>query len=243
MLIERPKSITTQVSDLLAERIRSQEYAPGSRLPSESDLALQLGVSRATVRSALARLATQGLVLRKQGNGTYVNAHLESFPSSAGGLWNFLRLIEFSGREPSIRVLSRAVRPALESEIESLALQESDPVFFLQRVFFADDIPAVLAGNAIPVSSLRQPPEECDGQLPIDEFIVRYCNAKIAYDIFDICAILPDAETQDVLQLQADQPILQLRQVFYDGQNEPLLCGSSAYNEKLLGLRLVQSWS
>ena len=76
MLIERPKSITTQVSDLLAERIRSQEYAPGSRLPSESDLALQLGVSRATVRSALARLATQGLVLRKQGNGTYVNAHL-----------------------------------------------------------------------------------------------------------------------------------------------------------------------
>lgn len=243
MLIERPKSITTQVSDLLAGRIRSQEYAPASRLPSESDLAAQLGVSRATVRSALARLATQGLVLRKQGDGTYVNAHLENIPTSLGGLWNFLRLIEFSGREPSIQVLASEVRPATESEIESLALQEDDPVFFLQRVFFADEMPAILASNAIPLASLRFSPDECDGQLPIDEFVVRYCNSQIAYDIFDIGATLPDPKARAVLRLQPDQPILQLRQIFYDRQNEPLLCGSSAYNEKLLGLRLVQSWS
>lgn len=243
MLIERPKSITTQVSDLLAERIRSQEYVPGSRLPSESDLAVQLGVSRATVRSALARLATQGLVLRKQGDGTYINAHLENIPTSLGGLWNFLRLIEFSGREPSIHVLARTVRPASESEIESLALQEGDPVFFLQRVFLADETPAILAGNAIPLASLHTAPEQCDGHLPIDEFIARYCNAQIAYDIFDIGAILPDSETRSLLHLAADQPILRLRQVFFDRQNEPLLCGSSEYNEKLLGLRLVQSWS
>ncbi len=243
MLIERPKSITTQVSDLLAERIRNHDYAPGSRLPSESELAAQLGVSRATVRSALARLATQGLVLRKQGDGTYVNAHLESIPSSLDGLWNFLRLIEFSGHQPSIQVLARTVRPASESEIETLALQEGDPVFFLQRLFCADDTPAILAGNAIPLASLRTPPEECNGQLPIDEFIVRYCNSQIAYDIFDISASLPDAATRTTLRLAADQPILQLRQIFYDRQNEPLLCGSSAYNEQLLGLRLVQSWS
>lgn len=243
MLIERPKSVTTQVSDLLAERIRSQEYAPASRLPSESELAAQLGVSRATVRSALARLATQGLVLRKQGDGTYVNAHLENIPTSLGGLWNFLRLIEFSGREPSIQVLSRAVRPATEGEIESLALQEDDPVFFLQRVFLADGMPAILASNAIPLASLRFPPEQCDGQLPIDEFIAHYCNSQIAYDIFDISATLPGPDAQGVLRLDADQPVLQLRQVFYDRQNEPLLCGSSVYNEKLLGLRLVQSWT
>lgn len=243
MLIERPRTITAQVSDLLGERIRSQEYSPGSRLPSESDLALQLGVSRATVRSALARLATQGLVLRKQGDGTYVNARLQQIPSTLGSLWNFLRLIEHSGHAPSIRVLSKAVRAASESETEALALEEDEPVFYLRRIFFADDTPAILAGNAIPLASLRLPPDQCDGEIPIDLFIARYCHAQIAYDIFDIGAILPDAETQSALGLDASYPLLHLQQVFYDRQNEPLLCGSSVYNEKLLGLRLVQSWS
>lgn len=243
MLIERPRTITAQVSDLLASRIRSQEYAPGARLPSESELALQLGVSRATVRSALARLATQGLVLRKQGDGTYVNSRLQHIPTTLGGLWNFLRLIEHNGHEPSIRVLSQAVRAASESEIEALALEEDEPVFYLRRVFFADDTPAILAGNAIPLASLRLPPEQCDGQLPIDEFVARYCHAQIAYDIFDIGAILPDIEAQATLHLDAHYPLLLLRQVFYDRQNEPLLCGSSSFNDKLLGLRLVQSWS
>lgn len=243
MLVERRRSVASQATTILAERIRSQIYAPGSRLPSESELAAELGVSRASVRSALARLAAEGMVLRKQGDGTYVNARLENLPTTLDGLWNFLRLIEFSGRAPSIRVLSRTVRPATESEVEALALEEEEPVFFLQRVFYADSTPAILAGNAIPLAALRLPPEQCDGQLPIDELVATCCGAQIAYDIFDIGAVLPDAETRAVLEIAEERPLLHLRQVFYDRQNEPLLCGSSHYDDKLLGLRLVQSWT
>ncbi|MER2598489.1 MAG: GntR family transcriptional regulator [Caldilineales bacterium] len=243
MLVERSRSVTSQAISILTERIRTQTYAPGSRLPSESDLALELGVSRASIRTALSRLATQGLVLRKQGDGTYVNIHLENIPGSLGGLWNFLRLIEFSGHEPSIQVLSQEVRPASAAEAQALAMPEPAEVLFLRRLFLADTTPVILAGNAIPLALLRVAPQECDGTQPLDAFFRRYCSLQIAYDIFDISATLPDAEVCTILQLPPQQPLLALKQIFYSSANEPLLCGSSEYNEKRLSLRLAQSWS
>ncbi len=43
------------------------------RIPSESDLADELGVSRTTIRDALSRLEIEGTVYRRQGSGTFVN--------------------------------------------------------------------------------------------------------------------------------------------------------------------------
>ena len=57
-LIERKPPVSEQVHRLLRERILKQEYAPGQRLPSEEQLAVEMGVSRATLRTALAALAT-----------------------------------------------------------------------------------------------------------------------------------------------------------------------------------------
>ncbi|MFZ2489746.1 MAG: GntR family transcriptional regulator [Anaerolineae bacterium] len=243
MLVERRRSVASQATAILAERIRTQMYPPGARLPSESELAVEMGVSRASIRTALGQLATQGLVLRKQGDGTYVNVHVETVPTSLSGLWNFLRLIEMSGRRPSIEVLAQTVRAASSLEQERLLLPPDGQVFCLQRVFFADDVPVILASNALPLDALRVPPLHCDGHLPIDEFIHCYSGAQIAYDIFDISASLPDVAVRAILRLNEHEPIIALAQVFYDRDNQPLLCGSTSYNDKLLSLRLVQSWS
>lgn len=241
MLIERPKSITSQVSDLLAERIRRQDYAPGSRLPSESDLAAQLGVSRATVRSALARLATQGLLLRKQGDGTYVNVHLGSIPTSLGGLWNFTRLIENSGFTPRIELVAQEVRAITARELEVLALTEAEPVLSMTRLFHADELPVVLTHTVVPLHVLHAPPEACDGGLPLSEFVQRYHSTPISYAIFDIEAVLPDAETLRLLP--GDQtPLLKLDQVFFENTNQPIVFSEAFFRTGVIRLRLAQAW-
>jgi GntR family transcriptional regulator len=61
-----------QVRNLLAERIASGVWVPGSMLPNEMDLARELGVSPGTVRKALDNLESDRLVLRRQGRGTSV---------------------------------------------------------------------------------------------------------------------------------------------------------------------------
>lgn len=61
-----------QVVDQVAELVRSGQLAPGSLLPSVRELAAQLLVSLITVRNAYAELEHAGLIVRRQGFGTYV---------------------------------------------------------------------------------------------------------------------------------------------------------------------------
>lgn len=61
-----------QVYELLKERIESGSYPPGSRLPKEQDLAVELAVSRVTLRSALELLEIENLIRRVKGQGTFV---------------------------------------------------------------------------------------------------------------------------------------------------------------------------
>src|SRR6185436_3427200 len=61
-----------QVQHTITQRISRGEYAPGSQLPSESELSRELGVSRVTVREALRVLSQENLLIKVQGRGTFV---------------------------------------------------------------------------------------------------------------------------------------------------------------------------
>ena len=59
----------------LVERIRSGEWKPGQLIPNEFEIAAEFGVSQGTARKAISELAAEGLVLRRQGRGTFVVEH------------------------------------------------------------------------------------------------------------------------------------------------------------------------
>ena len=67
-----------RIYNALLEKISSGEYAPGARLPAEKELCETFGVSRITSKRALELLADQGLVIRRPGKGTFVNANFQS---------------------------------------------------------------------------------------------------------------------------------------------------------------------
>ena len=66
------KSVTKEVYSQLRNAIASGEWAIGEKLPSENELATQMGVSRISVRAAIQQLASIGLVESRQGEGTFV---------------------------------------------------------------------------------------------------------------------------------------------------------------------------
>lgn len=67
-------SATARVVQSLRLRLSQESWSAGDRLPSEPALAKELGVSRVSVRAALAQLESEGLVDRRHGSGTYVNS-------------------------------------------------------------------------------------------------------------------------------------------------------------------------
>lgn len=72
-MLRQKESLSTQVASLLSERIRSGEYAPGARIPTESRLCDEFGVSRTVVREAIASLRADGLLRSRQGIGVFVS--------------------------------------------------------------------------------------------------------------------------------------------------------------------------
>ena len=92
-LVRRPdRSLVKQLKDLILEQIRTGKLAPGDKVPSERELTLLYGVSRATARNTILGLANDGLVTRTVGSGTYVaaDARLDGATASETGTIGFL---------------------------------------------------------------------------------------------------------------------------------------------------------
>src|SRR5918993_3706091 len=123
-----------QVRDLLVKRIAEGIWLAGQALPSEPEIAGDLGVSPGTVRKALDEMAAENLVVRRQGRGTYVARH-----DDARILFQFFKLVPDSGerRFPESRVLDVSV--GNQSEAASrLGLTPEDVILTLHRVRLID---------------------------------------------------------------------------------------------------------
>jgi GntR family transcriptional regulator len=120
-----------QVKDVLVKRIAEGAWAEGGALPSEPDLAADLGVSHGTVRKALDELAAENLVVRRQGKGTYVARHDEERI-----LFQFFKLIPDTGerRFPDSGILSVDVRDADIDASRILNLRKGARVVVIERV-------------------------------------------------------------------------------------------------------------
>ncbi len=117
-LLERelePSSRVDEITDRLVTAVAIGEYLPGSRLPSERELAASLRVGRMTVRAALARLVELGLVeTRRSGRsgGTYVLQQWPESSTAAVGRTLTMRIDELRDRCDAICRIHGAVRRA-----------------------------------------------------------------------------------------------------------------------------------
>ncbi|MBY0228838.1 MAG: FadR family transcriptional regulator [Gemmataceae bacterium] len=108
----------SEIVALLERRILAGELAPGETLPPERALVDELGVGRSTVREAISRLGSLGLVRTVHGSGTRVEA-----PSGAAITAGYERLLRRS--EPGLSKLAE-VRLPLETAIAGLAARHRD---------------------------------------------------------------------------------------------------------------------
>ncbi|WP_291926585.1 FadR/GntR family transcriptional regulator [Limnohabitans sp.] len=78
-----PQRLYRQIAEQLRQLMASGEFALGSRLPAERDLAVQLGVSRPSVREALIALEVEGMIEVRTGSGIYVRQNSTAKPIAA----------------------------------------------------------------------------------------------------------------------------------------------------------------
>jgi len=143
-------TVHTQIEDWLAGQIAVGALVPGDRLPTEHDLAGWFGVSRMTLRQALAELVSRGLVTKAVGRhgGTFVAApKLEQDLTTLAGFSEQLRR---NGMAAGARVLAARTRPAGPAAAAALRTGPDEPVFEVSRIRLADGRPVALERSLFP---------------------------------------------------------------------------------------------
>jgi GntR family transcriptional regulator len=130
-----------QIKGLLTRSLTLAEWKPGQALPSEPELAQRFKVSQGTVRKALDELAAEGLLVRRQGRGTFVATHAEEQVQ-----YRFLRLMPDAGPRQAMRrrLLGCRRQRAPADVARALELAAGDGALQIRRLLLAGDAPVVL---------------------------------------------------------------------------------------------------
>ncbi len=132
----------------LIAAIQSGTLPPGAELPSESDLIRLYKVSRVTARRAIDELYHQGYIEKMQGKRTCVKqvTRQQELTSISSYTEEILR----HGMTPSRDVLTAGLRICTKEEAEQLRLPKADPVFHLERIYYADESPLCYTTATLP---------------------------------------------------------------------------------------------
>ncbi len=138
----------------LRDALRAEVLKPNEALPPERELATDLSISRITVRKALDTLVGEGLLVRRQGAGTFVAGRVEK---QFAKLSSFTEDMASRGRAVRSEWLLRARGEVTPEESLTLGLSPGAPVLRFHRVRFADDVPMALEYSAIAGFGLAGP--------------------------------------------------------------------------------------
>jgi GntR family transcriptional regulator len=128
-----------QLKTVLLQKLRSGEWKPNQRLPTEDELGIQFGVSKATVRQSLRDLAQAGFVRREQGRGTFVADQRVQF--GPRHLTSFTEEMRHVGLQTQSTVLAWDEIGASGAIADALQLKEGAPVYLLRRLRMAGGEP------------------------------------------------------------------------------------------------------
>jgi GntR family transcriptional regulator len=227
-----------QIKILLTQSLVAGEWKPGEAIPSEIELASRFRVSQGTVRKAIDELASEHILMRRQGKGTFVASHNE--PSYQ---YRFLRVTPDSGEKlhPKNQFFGLERGKASANAAQALGLKPGSPVMEFKRVMsFAgrpmilDDI--VFPANQFPGLTLAELEEFAGSVYSFYEsvFGVRMIRAEER-----LRAVAADNFAAGHLKVAPGTPLLSVDRIAFTYGDKPVewrrgLCltdGFSYYNE------------
>jgi len=220
-----------QIESALRRRIASLQ--PGARLPSDSQLRTEFGVSRMTARNAMQLLAEDGLIERQPGRGSFVTE--APARRHANRLMTFTDEMIRTGRSPSSRVLDRRIRPSTADESADLGIPPHQPVVHLRRLRLADGLPVALESTVL-LGSYARPVMEADLSHESLHEILRRAGIVLRRGTGTIAAAAASAEDARLLETRIGDPLLVERRVIADGHGRWIEATESRYRADRYGL-------
>jgi GntR family transcriptional regulator len=230
------------VHDRLLELIHEGTLAPGQKLPAEVDLSRQLGVSRASLREALQRLAMEGYIARKRGIGTFVVGP-KPFLMDAGieRLSSLTDIIASRGFEPGTSECTISVEAADAGSADRLGVPAGESVTVVERVRTADGRPFCYDRSVFPARYM--PPDT--GPAEVGESLLQYVEERLGLYISHCIARLIPERSDAFLSKKLGVPngtlMLKLDEVNFLSDNTPVWCSDEYFPRETLTWHVVRT--
>ena len=213
-----------QIKGLILQSLQSGEWKPGEAIPSEMDLAVRFGVSQGTVRKAIDELASENLLVRRQGKGTFVATHAEQQVQ-----YRFLRLRPDQGDVASEgpaerRIIDCKNTRASADVARALGLRTGESVIQARRVLSFGGVPTILEDLWLPGAAFKgvtaQQLSEFSG--PTYAMLELVFGVRMVRAEEKIRAVLPDVEQAAWLKTSAAAPLLSVTRTSYTYNDIPM---------------------
>lgn len=204
----------TQFRDVLRNRILQGDLAIGTKLPTEAEFGEQFGISRIVVREALGDLVRSGLIYKIRGQGAFVSARErdEDFVSTVLG---FSDEMERKGLTVRTQVLAQELRAPDDPEAHALGLARGDQVVALRRLRSVDGELRLLVDTVVPADLAPGLHRLRLENRSLYDVLRRQYGLRIVRAERWIDAVLPDARTRALLEMDAAEPLLRIESIAY----------------------------
>lgn len=224
-----------QLGSVLREQVASGRYRPGDRIPTEAELSAEYGVSRITVRQALAVLQDEGLITRSAGRGTFV-----SEPRAFKGAMTFegsLSDLITMAVETTVRLLDLETIGATFQQARLLHLAEGARLTRCTRLRFHNDAPLCYVVNLLPheVGKRLRKTDWKKGS-------VLQALQRLGYHVKDaeqsVRASLADATLARLLNIRIGAPVLSVDRLIYTTDGHPIEHTHTYYRSDIYALNV-----
>jgi GntR family transcriptional regulator len=242
--VRAPRRLVAEVISNLRRAIQDGAFSSAGELPTEPELAKQLGVSRGTLRQAMGILEQEGLLSRRQGLGTFIVQHTARLRNVLNNNYGVTDLIRDTGGKPGTARLDVSRSTAQGLIAEKLGVSEGEPLVVIERVRTDDQVPVAFTVDFLPVGHLESRNlrvEDLEQALRDRGSLYAYLReVGLVVDgaVADLKAMIADRRLATALQLKVGAPVLLLGQTDYGVSGVVIL-----YSEEYLPPQMtIQVW-
>lgn len=238
-MITRGPSLTEQVRQHIKGLITEGRFDDG-RIPPETELAADLGVSRTTVRDALSRLEHEGAIVRRQGAGTFVNTAGLRIKTRLEEMWSYEQMLRDHGFTPRVEVVSISSGPTDAETAAALEISPTDDVVVMEKVFYEDDVPVVLTFNHVPAALLPDGVTDRDAAIPVFDLLETATAQSLTYYVSEIVPVALDDHQAAALGVAPGTPSISFDETGFTADGVPLVHARSMFRDDLVRLGVMR---
>lgn len=139
-----------QLTEQFRSMLETGELQPGDRFPAELELAKQYGVARITVRTAIAELVQTGMLVRRQGKGTFVAE--QKIERELVSIASFTERMNTRGLRAGSRIISMKTVKASGKLARLPGIEEGDAMIEIVRLRLSNEMPVALETSSLPAN-------------------------------------------------------------------------------------------